>query len=320
MRCRSSRPGSARKAGIGWRYRGSTCTTPRRGCSRRYRSRASRSDTLRQTCWRTSAPDRCPRAACQLSPSSTSPTTSGGVLSRRSPLALRPSTRRRYRPGSGGIPTLVVTLPTMWSLSRGRRARRAAAAACTRITRIWCRRWRCRRGAALLRRGSRRRSRFRSRSTRLRAHQCTHGSIVVHRVPVPRRKRGIGVHPDVPKHLVVPPILPDNAPNVVVALVSLAAKGYLHISRSPDGVYRARQRPKAEVALAPEERAVAEGLFAAWHEVSLDKNNSVTITKAKVACERALRRSPARRSFRTNEGFVLAGWLIADRRVLADAG
>ena len=96
-----------------------------------------------------------------------------------------------------------------------------------------------------------------------------------------------------------------------VVLVSLAVKGYLNISRSSDGVYRARQLLKAEVALAPEERAVAEGLFAAWREVSLDKNNSVTITEAKVACERALRRSPARRSFRTNEGFVLAGWLSA---------
>jgi hypothetical protein len=96
-----------------------------------------------------------------------------------------------------------------------------------------------------------------------------------------------------------------------VALVSLAAKGYLTIFRSSDGVYRARQSPKAEVALAPEERAVAEALFATWHEVSLDKNNSVTITEAKVAFERALRRSPARRRFRTNEGFVLAGWLIA---------
>jgi len=96
-----------------------------------------------------------------------------------------------------------------------------------------------------------------------------------------------------------------------VALVSLAAKGCLTISRSSDGVYRARRLRKEEVALAPEERAVAERLFTAWDEVSLDKNNSVTITGAKVACERALRRSPARRSFRTNDGFVLAGWLIA---------
>ncbi len=101
-----------------------------------------------------------------------------------------------------------------------------------------------------------------------------------------------------------------------VALVSMAVKGYLTISRSDEGIYSLHRTMGREDLLAPEERTIAEILSGLGRRIVLINEHHVAIGVARTALKEALASGVAASCFKKNRRWTIPGFVLAALVVL----
>ena len=99
----------------------------------------------------------------------------------------------------------------------------------------------------------------------------------------------------------------------MVALVSMATKGYLRIEQDEgrSGNYHVVRDSAADEVLAPEEKELASALFRSGDAVELKQSNHQIIREAIASLQKSLKREYNGRYFKTNSRWRLSGFLLS---------